>query len=117
MEATIRRQQPNTLLFFMVMIFAFLLVNAVITYGQHAVAKHGEDAEQVRRCMETKGPMQTWVKPDGRVIYVCQVEWQKFGIMITDGTHEITSYIKEKLKTLGDIERYLHNIGADKLIQ
>lgn len=81
----------------------------------HAVVKHGEDANMVRRCMEEKGPVETWVKPDGREINVCKIADGIYVIMVSDGTREITSFIKAKMSRLSQIEQYLRNMGAERI--
>jgi putative hemolysin len=92
---------------------------AVITYGAHAVTKHGTDADAVRECMENDGPMQVWVKPDGRVMNICKLPDGRFGVMVTDGTREITSFIYRAGKgcktILAQVENYLRNMGAQRI--
>lgn len=96
-------------------IVPLLILMAVIIYGQHAVAKHGQDAVLVRQCMENKGPMQMWVMPDGRVENICRLDDGRIGIMVTDGFHEVTSFIKNKMTRLSQVEQYLRNLGGMKV--
>jgi hypothetical protein len=89
-----------------------VIVFAVIIYGQHATARHGQDADLVRQCMEDQGPTAIWVMPDGRVENVCKLADGRWGIMVTDGFHEVTSFIKSKMTRLSQVEQYLRNMGA-----
>ena len=84
------------------------MLNAVIESMKHYV-------EAVRQCLNDNDPLATWVKmTDGRIIHVCKLDSGKYGIQIRDssGRREISSFVKEKLKTLSQVNRYLENIGA-----
>jgi hypothetical protein len=96
-------------------IVPLLILMAVIIYGIHAVEKHGQDAILVRQCMENDGPVQIWVMPDGRVENICRMNDGRWGIMVTDGFHEVTSFIKNKMTRLSQIEQYLRNLGGMKV--
>jgi hypothetical protein len=97
-------------------LLAFALALIVIVYGTHAVAKHGTGAEAVRRCMNDTGPIETWVSmKTGRQYHVCKIDQTTFGIMITDGTREVTAFIKEKLTRLSQVQQWLRNCGAEKI--
>ena len=113
MVTTFERRNSNPLLIILILVAAVVWV--VVTYGAHATAIHGADAVRVRECMENNGPYQVWVKPDGRVVNVCLIEPGVWGLMITDGTREVTSFIKNKMKSILDVERYLRNMGAWKI--
>jgi hypothetical protein len=83
----------------------------------HAVTKHGENAIRVSDCMDNNGPIQEWYNPaNNHTVYICQIEPGLFGIDVLaqiEGRWErITSFCKEKLKTLADVERYMKNTGA-----
>jgi hypothetical protein len=103
-----------------IFILLFVIVAAMgIICCEHATKKHGGDADLVRKCMEQKGPMQVWKKPDGRFANVCQISDKVFGIMITDkagkGAHEITSYIKEYMTKFSEVRDYLERMGAVRI--
>lgn len=98
-------------------VFGIIGIIVAINYCNHAIARHGEDAILVRKCMAEKGPIQVWQKPDGRVVNVCEVESGVFGLMITDGIHEVTSFIKEKMTRLEQVEQYLKNMNANLIFK
>jgi hypothetical protein len=101
-----------------VMICVLLVVVGVTM--SHAITKHGENAIRVSDCMDNKGPVQEWYNAgNGHTIYICQIEPNVFGIDVLfqrDGRWErLTSFVKEKLKTLADVERYMRNSGATRI--
>ena len=92
-------------------------------YCAHAVQQHSIAAEQVRACMNTKGPVAHLVNPGvepERHYFVCEVEPGKFGIqiLIKDGENwkEVSSFLKNKLNTLSDVIRYIKN-GSVQIYQ
>lgn len=105
-------KQPN---FYMFLLTA-LLTLAVI-YGVHAVEKHKEEAEQVRICIEKNGYIQRWIKPNGRIVLICRMPDLRFGVQIRDpwDIKEITSFIKNKMSRLSQVEKWLDNQGATRL--
>ena len=92
-------------------------VIAMLVTCTHAVIKHGIDAELVRKCMDEQGPFAKWVKLDGRVIWLCQLPDGRYGIQIRDPweQREITSFPKDKMTRLDQVEQWLRNIGAEKV--
>ena len=93
-----------------------VIVAAAVVYGSHAVAKHGTDAEQVRRCVENGWTLQLWHNPTtGRQAEVCALPSGKYGIQISRFGREITSFVKNKLTRLSQVERYLENSGYTRL--
>jgi len=102
-------------------VFLFIVIlMAVGAVGMHAIAQHGAKAEAVYRCINSNGPSQTWQRSNGYKADVCQVEPGKFGVRIYNETpngtvEEITAFIKDKMKSLEQIERYLVNSGYTRL--
>lgn len=106
---------PSLVLFTIAMAVLFA---SYCVYNAHAVARHGSDAEAVRKCLQDNDPYQTWVKPDGRVIHLCHLPDGRWGVQIRDssGIHEITSLIKNKMSKLSQVEQWLHNMGAERIL-
>jgi hypothetical protein len=99
-----------------ILLLCVIIVAAVI-YCEHAVARHGEDAVAVRRCMSERGPVaHLFNTTTNRHYFVCQLDETTFGvqIMIKSGMkwREISAYTKNKLHTLDQVIRYLNNGGA-----
>lgn len=96
-----------------------LILFAAVLYGVHALVRHGEDALDVRQCIERHGPVQTWQKPDGRIVLVCRLEDGRYGVQVRERggavEREITSFVKSKLRSLRQVEQYLRNSGARPL--
>ena len=98
------------------LLLALLVLVAAIIYGTHAIEKHGSQAQAVRDCIANGGTMQLWVNPQtGRQAEVCQLPTGKFGIHVTRYGREVTSFIKNKLTKISQVERYLENVGYKRL--
>lgn len=93
-----------------------LAVLAAIMFGiAHAIEKHGVDGLNAYNCsIGSDNLLQHWQKPDGRDVYVCDVNG-KFGIVVEENGNPITAFIKDKFARLEQVERYLINSGAQKL--
>ncbi len=88
----------------------FLL--AGIIFCAHAVVRHGSEAQAVRNCIDQGGTIQTWFNlSNGREAIVCQLNETTFGIQIIVKGREVTSFIKNKMHNLRQIENYLGNSG------
>jgi hypothetical protein len=83
-----------------------------VAYGTHAIIRHGTIAEEIRRCIEQQGPLQTWQNPlTGRSAMICQLPSGMFGLQICEGEQEVTCVPKEKMSRLEQIYQYLKNRG------
>ncbi len=103
---------------------------AQVPDAAHATAKHGTEADAIRRCLENNGPVQQWQKlmPDGslspdRFFLVCQLEEDRYGVQLVERTaegawKEITSYIPKGTGTGAKVMAYLarHAKMLDTLI-
>jgi len=88
---------------------------AVMLSIAHAIERHGVDGLNAYNCsVGSDNLLQHWVKPDGRDVYVCDVNG-KFGIVVEQEGNVITAFIKDKFRTLEQVERYLINSGAINL--
>lgn len=89
------------------------------TEAIHTNAARFEEAEQVRECMHYNGYIQLWFQEEdgGKYIQVCELPNGQFGIQILTANlqKEITSFIKNKMKRLSQVEKYLQNGGAIRL--
>jgi hypothetical protein len=81
------------------------------TVCEHAIEKHGTDAFLVDQCLNNHGAMGVWQrKSDGHFAFPCQIDSNKWGIKFDKCSGEnCTAFIKEKLKRLEHLIRYLHN--------
>lgn len=83
-----------------------------INYNGHATQRHGNDAENVRKCLENFGGIHMFYNPEtNRFAEICFMENGKFGIQITEEENEITSFIKNKMSSLRQVFQYLENTG------
>ncbi|RPJ39271.1 MAG: hypothetical protein EHM35_02760 [Planctomycetaceae bacterium] len=95
----------------------FLLVIVVLAalglvYGTHAVEQHGVNALAVRACVENGGTLETWENPETfRQASICLLPDGRFGVMIHRFGREVTSFVKDKLRSLDQVRRYLSNRG------
>jgi len=96
----------------------FLLVVLIVAFSMaHAVERHGAEAAEIKACSEgSDNLLEKWRNPDnGRVYWLCDFAG-KFGISIEESDGDfITAFLKEKLKSLEQVERYLSNGGAEKV--
>jgi hypothetical protein len=109
---------PVALIILAALIFlAVTMPPLVLDFSQsHGIPKHGNAAEAVRQCLNDKGVLQVWKnQTTGRKAYVCQLDPTTFGIQvnhIVEGKwKELTSFIKDKMTRLDQVEKYLRNCG------
>jgi hypothetical protein len=99
---------------FVTLALVVALVMAAAVLSVHAIMAHGQAALRVQECMNNRGSVQTWYNPTtGRHANVCEVEPGKFGIDVEENGNNVTAFIKEKLRTLEQVERYLRNCGYE----
>jgi hypothetical protein len=136
------RSRPNfTLLYLLLLAIVFaiaapgiaeiaesvkLAVGSIQTMYSHGGPKHGPELmESLRDCVSNDRTIQIWHNPTtGRSAYVCKLG-PKFGLLIAevlgkdangkDILKEITGFLKDKLKTIEQVERYLRNQGYQPL--
>ena len=89
-----------------------------VEYNTHAVNAHGPDALATRKCLETKGPYQTWanLKAD-KYYFPCQLPDGRWGTLIATKVkgvyEEITSYVKDP-GTWAMFEEWMRQWGATR---
>ena len=92
-----------------------------IFLGSHATCRHMDDAEWVRFQLEQGHDIEFWrIEGTDKGYLVCTDLKGKFGIQAIiqraeNGWQEITSFIKNKMTKLADVERYLRNSGAKRI--
>lgn len=96
----------------------FLLVAVIIMLSMaHAVTRHGTEAAEIKACSEgSDNLLEKWVNPDNGRVYWCVDFFGQFALSIEEGNGDfITAFLKEKLKSLEQVERYLSNGGAEQV--
>lgn len=95
-----------------------VLVLAVGSVNDHALSKHGQDAVIVAECAAKGQVLTTMVNPENNhVAQVCDLPDGRLGVYITTCDLScVTSFVKEKMKTLESVIRYLEN-GGYKLLR
>ena len=99
-----------------------LVILAIIVYvivdSSHAVLRHGDDAIEVRNCVNDPNKiLGTFPHPDGKTAFICLISGTKedgrFGVRIMSDTSgdEITAFIKNKMRTIDQVLTYLKNGG------
>ncbi len=112
MIATAERPQLPVL-FPILLLIALALAAAAVALNAHALERHGSEAESVAQCVSGGGEIQRWMEPGGRIARVCQIDPGLFGVLIeTADGQNVTAFIKNKMRTLGQVEQYLKNQGA-----
>lgn len=97
-------------------------LNNDIAEKSHASARHSEEAESVRRCLNNNGSMHIFFNPStNRYANICLMPDHKYGLQISemygDKLEEVTSFIKNKFKTWEQMARYLENGGYTNMIR
>jgi hypothetical protein len=96
---TLIQQAPN---------FAEALVDLV---PSHADIRHGEDARYARECQD-KWEIKMYNPKTDRYGHICMTSSGKWGVWIVESTgEEVTAFLKEKMKTLDQVIRYMRNAG------
>jgi len=123
--STITTAYPNKFKFpaGLFIIFIGLIILFAATYG-HGMIKHANDYDLIHKCLDEKGPLQTWENSltGKKVNVICAEvfnpetnEYEKrWGVQFLNKVNrEITSFIKDpsRYKTIEDISRYLETSG------
>ena len=98
----------------LLIILLMLIVIAMAALSYHAIAKHGSAAYTAAQCADY--PEVRMVNPEnGRIAMICMTD-RGWGVYIQehDGTN-VTSFIKEQMKKLTDVIRYMRNAGYELL--
>jgi hypothetical protein len=100
-----------------IIIFCCILTLVILGAGvsAHALEKHGEDAITAEQCYEKHGAVAVYLNPSNqRKVYCVPVpELSRFGIIVTSEEGKIiTQFIKNKMKTVEDVLRYIVQSGA-----
>lgn len=109
---TMTMSNPKTLSPYPIILTLIVIAMAVLSY--HAVAKHGSAAYAASQCADY--PEVRMINPEnGRIAMICMTD-RGWGIYIQapDGTN-VTAFVKEKMKKLTDVIRYMRNSGYELL--
>jgi hypothetical protein len=78
----------------------------------HGYTNHGSDAVRVRECFDKFGSIHMFFNPrTDRYAELCFMDDGKYGIRILEEGREITVFVKNKLKRLEQVLKYLENKG------
>lgn len=88
--------------------------------SSHAASKHGQEvADAVRACIQGTGPSQVWQRGLDRFLIVCRMPDGKWGVQVVDRhpnlVKEITAFLKEKFRSIKQLEQYFTNGQASKI--
>lgn len=115
-------KKPNLIIpgLFLLVIVAIVAYAMLDTANSHAITKHGTDGMLVRECLDNNGPLGVFShKTDkSRELWLCEIEPGVYGIqirkLINSSQHdEITAFVKNKMRKLEDVLRYINNSGYD----
>lgn len=93
--------------------------SAMLAVSEHALSKHGTDAEIIDACLNRNGnSLGTWHRQsDNHFAFPCQIEPEKYGIKINSENDvngkNITTIPKDKMKKSCQVIRYLLNSGYE----
>ena len=109
---------PFPKIFIIFCILTLVVIGAGIS--AHALEKHGSDAITAEQCYEKHGALAVYLNPSNqRKVYCVPVpELSRFGVIVTSQEGKIiTQFIKNKMKTIEDVIRYITNSGATVKLQ
>jgi len=91
--------QPRKLFPLWIVVLIMLLTSLIVVVHEHAVQRHGSDAESIRQCLDDKGPYQLWRNLDGQTYYkLCQFDDSRWGLqaIVKEGDvwHEKTAFVR-----------------------
>lgn len=88
------------------------MASAFAEVSAHALERHGENAIIASQCAER--PEIRMINPKtNRIAFICMTE-RGWGIYISESTGEnVTALVKEKMKKLADVVRYMRNAGYE----
>lgn len=93
-----------------IFILLFAVIGGLVLFSlAHAMERHGNDAVAV--CNQP--PIMQLINPaTDRQAHICSMPDGKFGVKIVakDGD-TVTAFVKEKMRTVEDVVRYLNNRG------
>lgn len=90
------------------------MASAFAEVSAHALERHGEDAIAASQCADR--PEIRMVNPkNNRIAFICMTE-RGWGIYIAEADgRNVTAMVKEKMKKLADVLRYMRNAGYELL--
>lgn len=105
------RPSPLIPLLLIVAIISALIMFALsdVSISVHGVSKHGNDAVRARECYENG--VKRFNPATGRTAWACQTSGGDFGVVIEENGRIVTSFIKEKLRNMEQVLKYLANTG------
>lgn len=89
------------------------LMDVGAAFSDHADVKHGADATGARQCgLSPQVTMKNFITNRFADVCLTDAGWGVFVYEVENGTkREVTSFIKNKMKSLDQVLRYLGNAG------
>jgi hypothetical protein len=95
-------------------IILLAIVIALAAVSMHAIARHGTAAIAASQCAD-RPELRMFNPENGRIAFICMTE-RGWGVSIIarDGG-PVTSFVKEKMRTLEQVIRYMRNTGYEPI--
>jgi len=94
---TLRRTPALPARWLLVLLVVTAAVPAV-ALGEHAVARHGDDALAIRQCLDRQGPYQLYRDKTGTYFQLCRLPDGRWGAQLirkaNGAWREVTAYVK-----------------------
>lgn len=81
--------------------------------SMHAAVRHGTSAQLAQACKGNPGSTLFVNSKTGRTGIVCQVEGKWAVVIVDQWGKEVTSFVKEKMKSFDQVLRYMKNAGYE----
>jgi hypothetical protein len=103
----------------LVILVAYVVLSPAITKltidsglaSSHALAKHGEDAVLAQQCKSSSFAYRFYNPVTDRTGLACEVDGKWAVVILDNAGREITSFVKNKLKSFDQVVKYMKNAG------
>ena len=102
------------------LIILLALAGVAVQTAVHAVNRHGQEATDIRNCLDKNGPQMVFRQVDGSFLLFCQLQDGRWGMQITKRAQEAPhNYIERTAFVKGDgrwdtVRRWLDSVRATR---
>jgi len=80
----------------------------------HAAVRHGAAASEAQACKQEGASVTMFYNAaTGRTGLVCQVNGHWAVVILDEAGREVTSFVKEKMRTFQQVLKYMRNVGYE----
>jgi hypothetical protein len=94
-----------------VLIVPMLQIATDAGVSMHAAVKHGSNAALAQQCKQNPESVRFYNPVTRRTGLVCEIDGKWAVVILDQWGKEITSFVKEKMRTFDQVLRYMRNAG------